>query len=225
MTSRKPAASAAVAERPSAVPALVQPRLELDSSDVALPRIYIGQHMSNAVQEGLVKPGSIFAAIGADDADPSVLWEPADNPKPGVLFHVIGLRKGKSITVDGDLQTFDFHDPSAPAEAWTTYSYFVVLPDHDQDMPFKLLLTRTGAPAAKQINLVLKKNEARGPSWESAFRLTTAKRENDKGKYFVARVSVAEASASNVGVAEALAGIVQSQGTPEIAAHSDEPAI
>ena len=77
---------------------------------------------------------------------------------------------------------------------------------------------------AKNINLILKKNEAKGPSWETAFRLTTAKRENDKGKFYVARVATVAATAKHVEAAADLAQLVA--GAPEPApTRSDEPAI
>jgi hypothetical protein len=181
-------ASKAVAERSAPkVPDLVPtPALQITAEDVALPRIYIGQFMSAAVQSQLVKAGTIFAGTGGDDPDPQVLWSPGD--PEGVLFHVIGLRKAKSFAVDGELMLYDYDDPSAPEDAWVTYNYTVFLPDFDTEVPYKLLLTRTGRPTALKINTVLKKNEIGGPAWASAFRLTATERSNPKGKFFVAQV-------------------------------------
>jgi hypothetical protein len=212
----------AVAPAPSNLPALVPtPANTITSDDIALPRVYIGQFMSQHVQDKVVNPGAIYVAQGADDPDPQVLHELGD--PTGVTFHALSLRKGLSYSQDGELQLYDFGDPNAPEGAWTTYNYIVVLPEHDPDVPAKWLLTRTGRPAAQQINMVLKKNESKGPAYINAFTVTTAERKNAKGKYFVARVAPAEASAANLEVVSALAA--QVSGPYEAPARNDEPAI
>lgn len=218
--------STSVEKAAAQVPDLVRtPALDITADDVALPRLYIGQHMSAAVQDGLVKPGAIFTALGKEDADPNVVWGPP-GPKAGegVLVHILGLSKGKSLSVDGELELYDYDDPNAPPEAWVTYNYTVALPEVDADIPYKWLLSRTGAPAAKQINLVLKKNAGRGPAWHTPFRFTTVPRENAKGKFFVPRVSQAEADASHIEIAESLAEIVATVPAAEHS-RSEEPAI
>ncbi len=187
------------------VPDLVRtPALEITAEDVVLPRIKIGQFMTAQVQEGTVTAGDIFASASEDDAD--VLAKVGD--KEGVVIHVLALRKGKSASIDGDLVLYDFDDPDAPADAWTTYNYHLALPTVDDEVPYKLLLTKTGTPAARQINTVLKKNERRGPAWNTAFRLTSAQRENAKGKYFVPRVAVVDAEAAHVEAAAALGALL-----------------
>lgn len=214
----------AVTKRESKVPDLVAtPALTITAEDVALPRLYIGQYMSQAVQEQRVKAGCIFSATGKDDPDPQVLWEHGSK-KDGVRFHVIGLRKGKSISDGGELVLFDYDDQAAPPDAWVTYNYTLAVPEVDQDVPFKLLLTRTGRPAALKINTVLKKNAILGPAWDSAFVLTTAARENAKGKFFVAQVTPVAAQPDHVKVAESLA-LMMSSSAPEVDATGEEPAI
>lgn len=210
------------AETPK-VPDLVRtPALTITAEDVALPRIYIGQFMSKAVQRQEVKAGQIFAATGQDDPDPQVLWSPGDSE--GVLFHVLGLRKGKSLSDGGELVLFDFDDPDAPPEASVTYNYTIAVPDIDTDVPFKLLLTRTGTPAARNINTILKKNQNTGPAWASAFRMTAAERENAKGKFYVARVGQVEATVANIEASELLA-LMMSASSIEHVATGEQPAI
>ena len=140
----------------------------------------------------------------------------------GLLLHVIDLRKGKSVSVDGDLQLFDFNDPAAPPEAWTTYNYTVVLPEIDPDMPYKLLLSRTKAPAAKQMNLTIKKNVGKAPAWHFPFSMTIAKRSNPKGTFYVPRVVPVTPIDENVKIAEALANMVVARPEPT---QVNEPAI
>lgn len=210
------------AEQPK-VPDLVRtPALVITAEDVALPAIKIGQFMSKHVQRQEVKAGQIFASTGQDDPDPQVLWSPGD--KEGVLFHVLTLRKGKSLSEGGELVLWDFDDPDAPPEASVTYNYTVACPDIDVDVPFKLLLTRTGTPAARNINTILKKNQNTGPAWDVAFRLTAAERENAKGKFFVARVGQAEVTKESIKVAEQL-GLLMSAVSIEHQATGEQPAI
>lgn len=216
-------ASKELEKQSSQVPALAStPALEIGSEDVALPRLYIGQYMSDHVQEERVKAGAIFTALGKDDPDPQVLWEP--DQKGGVVFHVIALRKGKSISENGELVLFAYDDPEAPPDAWVTYNYVIALPEADQDVPYKWLLTRTGRPAAQQINMVIKKNEARGPAHELAFEVISSPRENAKGKFFVPRIRPVEAKDENIKVAEQFLTLVSSD-VASVKSDGDEPAI
>ena len=217
----------ALEERKSTVPALAPtPATEITAEDVSLPRVYIGQFISNAVQHGLVKAGQIFVALGADDPDPQTVYDPEakDTAKlgRGLLFHPIALRKGKSLQVDGRLETWQFEDPSAPKEAWTTYTYLIAIPEIDTDVPAKWLLTRSGKPAALQINTVLKKNASKGSIWLNAFRATTDWRENEKGKFAVPRIRPAEASTKDVELAERFA-VELSGSSADVKATGDEP--
>lgn len=225
---KRMASSKAVAERPaSQVPALrPTPSVanEIGADDIALPRIYVGQFMSAAVQEQLVKMGDIYTATGADDPDPQVHWT-IGSEEPGLLFYVLVLTKKKSFSEQGgELQLWDYDDPSADPRAWVTYNYVVYCPTIDDAVPCKLLLTRTGRPAALQINTVLKKNSITGPMYLNAFRLTSSARENAKGKYAIARVAGVKADAKQVKAAERLA-IQMSAAVTEHGATGEEPAI
>lgn len=215
------ASKAVAVNEPAPVPALAPtPAIELTAEDIALPRIYLGQYMSKAVKDQLVKPGSIYAATGADDPDPHVLSTGADP----VRVHILALHKGKSYSDGGELQLFDYNDPSAPPDAWTTYNYTCYLPEGEDGMPYKWLLTRTGRNTARQINTVIKKNEAAGPPWINAFDLTTQKRENAKGEYYVARVSVVAAEDDHVKAAEELAAMIAGS-SADYGSTGDEPSI
>lgn len=205
-----------------AVPALAYNNsvLDLGAEDIALPRIKIGQFMTAAVQEGLVKAGDIFSSTGEGDAE--VLATQGDR----VRFHVLTVTRGRSITVDGQLLTYGINDPDAPSDAWITYNYVVCLPSVDTDVPFKWLMTRTAAPTAKQINTVLARNSARGPVYALAFDIFTVQKENAKGKYYVPRVAQVEAEAADVDAAAKLAAMVAGS-VPEQSASAGavEPAI
>lgn len=189
----------AIESTASAVPDLVRtPSLDITAEDVALPRLYIGQFMTKACQDRLVNHGDIFLATGKDDGDPRVLWG-FGSGDPGPVFYVIGLEKGKSVqdSDSGELLLFDYDDPTAPPEAWITYKYTIAIPAAEWDVPIRYLLTKTGRPAAQQINTVLKK-DAQSPSWVHAFELTTDDRENKKGKYWVPKIKEVEGNPDHV---------------------------
>lgn len=179
-------ASSTAVEAPTAqVPDLRStPALDITAEDVALPRLHIGQFSSKAVQAKLVEAGTLYYASGQDDPDPQTI------PTP-LTFYVIGLRKGKSIVEDGNLQRYDYLDPDAPAGCNVTYDYSLAIPSVDASMPFKWLLTKSATPAARNMNLVLAK--ATRPHWEFAFSAVLAERENPKGKYWIPQVRQVEA--------------------------------
>jgi hypothetical protein len=179
--------------------------------------------MSDHVQEGRVPAGSIFSCTGPDDPDPIVLWEQGDDKL--VQFNVLAMRKGKSISEDGELVLFAYDDPEAPSDAWVTYNYMVAVPSEADDMPYKLLLTRTGKPAAQQINTVLAKNAAAGPPHTLAFTIDCVQRENKKGKYYVPRVKPVDSSKADVEIAAKLASLVNTPQVQVTEPSVDEPAI
>jgi hypothetical protein len=211
--------STELANTKGSVPALRHdPSTQIERTDLALPRLYIAQDMHSAVQEGFVKRGSIFVATDSEDPSPDVLSPPGGD---GVRFYYLGLRKGKSLSVNGELFTYRYDDPDAPAEAWTTYTYFVYLPAYADDLPVRWLLTRTGRPTAQKINTVLARQAGKGPLHEVAFEVTAFQKQNDKGKFFVPRVQPTEARANEVEIAADLASTFGDSG----ATQSDEPAI
>lgn len=212
-----------VATQESGVPALAgTPASELTAEDISLSTIKLGQHMNSHVQNGEVPAGSIFTTTGQDDPAPEVLWEQGD--KNPVGFHVLALRKGKSVSHEGELELYAYDDPNAPADAWVTYNYVVALPVVDEEMPYKLLLTKTGKPAAQSINTVVAKN-ATVPSYTLAFTLDCVSRENAKGKFYVPRVRHVEASAKGTGIAEQLVSLVPQEQTAHVETPVAEPAI
>lgn len=209
----------------SNVPDLVRtPALEIGAEDVALPRLKIGQYMSDQVKQSLVKPGAVFVSLGSDDPDPQSLWEPGDDE--GVVIHVLGMTRGKSVSEGGELVLFDYNDPDAPPDAWVTYNYVVAIPEHVQDVPAKWLLTRTGRPAAQQMNTVLARQAGSKAPYEIAFEVSTAKRENKKGEFFVPRVKFVEAKKENIEISVNLSQLIAGHNISEAPAEREaEPAI
>lgn len=221
--------STEVANRKSSVPALAPtPALQFDAGDLPTPRVYVAQSLSNAVTEGHVKVGDIYSSAGQDDPEPTILWE-SGSDKPGTLFHILTMRKGKSLVVDGDLQRFDFDDPEAPFDANTTWDYTISLPEIDEDLPYKFLLKSSNGSdkaQAQKINMILAKNSISGPAWATAFRITSAEKVSKRvgKKYFVAQVRAVEPNKKHVELAERTAMLVVIPG-PAPAPRGDQPAI
>lgn len=213
----------------AAVPDLVRtPALEIDAEDVALPKLKLGQYGADAVKGQLVKAGSLFTQNSNDDPDPVVLLAPEGKAKDtqgldGVVFHVLGVRKGKSYSEPGgDLETYAFNDPNAPEEAWTTFTYSIAIPSENTEVPYTFFLTKTGKPAAKAMNTQLVTSGK--PPWHTAFAVTTKFRENPKGQWFVPVITTVEATDENIAISERLAVMIAGQ-TAEYQATGEVPEI
>ena len=213
-----------LAEVNSAVPALYDPASSIDADDIEFPRLYIAQGTHGFVQAELVRRGSLVLATGGDDPDPVVLANPGDSV--GVDFHVLALRKSKSVSVNGELVRFNFDDPDVPPEAWTVYTYFVALPGNEDDVPVKWILTRSGKPAAQKINTVLARTAGEQPPFMAGFNVTTSERHDaQRGhRWHVPRIKPIEASDSGIAVAERLFKMVN-QNQRAVSASDNDPAI
>lgn len=211
-----------------AVPAMIQPALEIEASDIQLPRLYIGQYSSKAVKNKHVdvQAGDIFLAQGADDPEPIVLFREGDPSDTGPVIYVLGMYRGKSYSEEGgELELYAYDDPAAPEKAWVTYNYTLAIPSVDEDVPVKWLCTKTAKGAATKINTTLMKNSAKGPAWLNAFRLSTAGRSNPKGDYFVPMSTNVEVDPDHVDIAEALAVLVAGQPAVTFDSTTEEPSI
>jgi hypothetical protein len=228
----KPATGASV------VPALAPtPSLDVDKNDVALPKLKLGQPQNATVVDGLVPAYSIFSTLGADDAEPQVLYEHGKGD--GVLIHVLSLRKRKSIVLDkngqptkedGELFIWGFHDSEAHPLAKTNYTFDLCLPEVDADVPYTLFLKATATPAARNIITVLLKNQERGPSYANAFRLTTKENKQDTYRWATPIVRQVEADEANVQASSVLSELVNANPPQDLPANptptaADEPAI
>ena len=191
------------------VPALAPtPATTITAEDIVIPRLYVANQMSKAVKKKLASFGDIYIAQGADDPDAQVLWE-SGSSEPGVLIHVLHVLKRKSYTPGGSapLQMWDFEDPTAHPDAWTTYNYTLFLPEVDPDMPVKLLLTKSGRSTAQRINTVLARN-APNPLHASAFRLTSAERTKDDNEWAVFQASSVTPDPKHVAQAGELVALI-----------------
>jgi hypothetical protein len=218
----------------SAVPALRHSGANtLEASDLALPRLYVAQAIHNAVQDGLVKIGSLFVANDADDPDPAVLAEPGD--KEGVIIHPLALKKGKSRDTRGrqaagitdysgpDLERWSYEDGPPANKAtgvWVSYTYALAIPSFDTDLPVRWIVSRSGQPAARKINTeVYRLSDDASPA-TLAFRLTTAERSNDSGRYIIPQVSAVTPDEDDLATALRLAASLGDSFADEASASS-----
>jgi hypothetical protein len=174
--------------------------------DLALPKLYKADYTTKSVKKGLVKAGSLFVAVDPDDDDVVVL---SDGSQP-VVFHVLALRWGKSDDTkgpdnpQGELRTYAFDDPAAPDTAWVTYTYAIVVPAYDPDIPCTVLFTKSSRGAAQKINTVSQRLQGQRPLYTEAFAVTTAERHNDQGDWFIYRVNATEAKDADIAAAKVL---------------------
>jgi hypothetical protein len=222
------AGSTEVAVQEGQVPALRDRSQTLTAEDLAFPRLYIGQDISEAVKSKLAESGDLFLASDQYDPDPSVLAKKGS--ETGVTFYVVGWRKGISRSIDGQLDTWKFDDPTAPpygpgTDAWISYTYFVAIPGVEEDVPVRFLISRTSQPAARKINTVLNRLGGEAPYYKQAFRLTTELRHRKEGPgtFYVAVVLPVEGTDEGREVAAKLAGLVDSQPDRVSAAAGENP--
>jgi hypothetical protein len=129
---------------------------------------------------------------------------------PGVIVHPLALRMGLSDDTEspsnpqGLLRTYRLDDPEAPRTAWVTYTYAILIPEYDLDIPCRVLLTRTSRPAALKINTVLHRIRDTAPPYTVAFNITTQPRSNEQGDWFVYRAATAEPTEANIEAAKVL---------------------
>jgi choline dehydrogenase-like flavoprotein len=178
----------------------------ISAEDLAIPRMYVGQPTSSAVQDGLVPPGSLFVASDALDSEPTMLYKAGDTTGP--LIHPIGLRKGWAFTDEnGDFQIADYLAAEVAEDAQLAYTFALLVPEFDTELPVSMMLKSTARQTAKKICLQIKRAEP-APPWSVAFRLTTAARQNDRGRWHVPQAASAEADRKRVEQAGALAAML-----------------
>ncbi len=185
----------------------------IGGADIALPKLYKGEYQAALVQDPdvpSVTAGCLFVASGPDDPDPAVIVKDATKAgEKGVLAHVLAIKKGLSRQdADGELQTWAWGDPAAPADAKPTFTYFLALPEVDEDVPVKVTMAKTSVGCAKRINFHLLKHGAN--PHEVAFRLKLKPRTSENpggGKYrwFVWVEELVEAKPGDVEIAARLA--------------------
>lgn len=159
---------------------------ELDSDDILIPRLKVGQKMSKAVDEHGELYGATYVLRSRDDVDPTVVAQAPAKGELGepVVFYVHGMprkqwswtRPDKSLGRGVDYPLLSDVEGGDPRKVRRTYDYLVTLPDFPL-LPVRFLMHGAWAgQAAKQINtdLVLANQMGQDTS-EIAFQLRVKK--------------------------------------------------
>lgn len=205
---------------------------EIGAEDVPFPRMKFAQKSSDDVDAELVEYGAIYTRIGAGDVEPVTVSEPTGKEigtqsSPAVRFYVLGIRTGYSWRDEND----QFQRSQFPPDNLTvakvqaaghrvdkTYDYTVAMPELDSEMPYRFLLTGAwGGPAARLLNLMLKRAAQNGPSSEAAFEVVAEKGKNAKGMFSKAVVTRAKVPArelkKDLEVVQKLQDLVRGRGS------------
>jgi hypothetical protein len=203
---------------PAPLPDLVRPQAaanRLSLEDITLPRLYRGESQANAVKLGDAPLGCIYVAQGADDPNPIVVADPAKKGEPvgpPIRAHFLGVKKGLSLRENNELRTWQFGDPSAPADARITYDFTLALPEVDPDVPVKVLMASTSTGTARRINFDLLKLDDPSRWPELAFDLALKRREKTEGGstqvWYAWIATHVEADPKHVEVARKLAELI-----------------
>lgn len=205
-TALSPNNSLTIAERAAELMPYRSAAETIGAEDLAIPRMMVGQPTSGAVQDGLVASGAIYVGSDANDPEPVIVHKPG--AKTGVLVHPIALRKQWACTDEaGDFRLADYLAAEVPEDAQLAYTFVLLVPEYDPELPVSLMLKSTGTQTAKKICLAIKRAEP-APPWSVAFRLTTVPRQNDRGRWHVPQAISAEADPKHVGQAGVLAAML-----------------
>jgi hypothetical protein len=195
-----------IADRAAALMPYQRAAETIGAEDLAIPRMTVAQSTSAAVQDGLVPSGAIYVASDANDPEPVIVHKPG--AETGVVIHPITLRKQWAYNDEaGDFRLADYLAPDVPEDAQLAYTFVLLVPGYDPELPVSLMLKSTGTQTAKKICLAIKRADP-APPWSVAFRLTTVPRQNDRGRWHVPQAISAEADPMHVEQAAALAGLL-----------------
>lgn len=189
---------------------------EVDSSDIQIPLLKVGQPLTQEVADGDARPGEFINALTREGLGDEIDFVVAGYQK-GRFFHgdrANGRRARKAYGVknvpwqDDPFYGTPFTEhPDAEEQyakrvnnkeiEWgkgpsisTTFDFtgFVVSEDPDEEpIPVCLSLMRTNRrPAQKWVTIL--QAVLRGKYWDSVFHLTTERAQSDKGNYYVVNV-------------------------------------
>lgn len=207
----------------NALPSLYE---SVENTDRQLPSIYLLQGLSQAVQSGIGKPGEVIVGLGADDPDPEFLigGEPGND---SFIAYVLDRRRSYARFPQGGqmewLTKEEYDDARAAQErdVWVNWHYTVCVPDVDDTVPMRLMLSRTaGLKASKALNFIIDKALAMGQMPVAKFTVTEATSKTTGSKYHMLMVTSAEADKEGLEAA-----LTQQQYFGATRAQDDAPAI
>ena len=174
--------------------------------DISIPRLYLGQPSSHAVQDDLAPLGSIYVASDGDDPEPRIVYKPGG--KTGALIHVLAM--GRAWTYKDQEGHFRVTgDPEA--DRWPgserAYQFLTMVPEIGLDIP-ATWLTKSSAMATGKRMLTAIKQVWPKPPWSLAWSLTTVQRQNKEGRWYVPQAVSVPTKREHVEAAEKLAELL-----------------
>lgn len=136
--------------------------------DVQSPSIYVMHGQSSAVQNQIARPGEVILALGKDDTNPDFLIGGPDNRDH---FNAVVISREVSYAImprDSDMEwinkeQYDSERLAGNRDAWTVYRYLLAIPEFDEVLPARLMLTKTGGRiTAKALNTIIDRAHALG---------------------------------------------------------------
>lgn len=179
-------------------------RGELEQEELVLPMVQLTQQLSGAVTNGDVESGHYYNALTGDDYGDAIDFVPVHYfkgrflEKDGSTFVAQGPvapanwpeeYAGQAFADIPDAEETFRSDVNNNVREWgsgppirTTYNYVGFRPD-EPDVPIRLSLMRTSAPAAKKINTLLRFEKQ---NWDRVIELKADEKSDGKGRpYFV----------------------------------------
>lgn len=183
----------------------------LDQSMVQLPRLYLAQYQTTAFKRSLVKFGSIFTAIGSEDASPNVLAEGKEPMTDPVVFYVHRLLQGFNYAEDpNDVKRLTFGHRGMkyqealakvggdPRRVFQKVDYTLTVPEYPV-LPVLFLMTgRWGGGPSRWINtqIGIAMQDGKNPL-DIPFAIQARQTHNDKGDFVEAVVGIAKVAAKD----------------------------
>lgn len=185
---------------------------DMEREDLIIPRIAIAQSTSKIVTDGELTVGALYNTITHES------FRNADN-KPCVEFVAIAFGKSRrlwdkddknnsvcmsndaKVSVNGKVCATECpfnaynwsegpkHERIAPA-CTMYYNYLSLIAPFEAELPVSISMGRTSAKAAKNFNsfIVMTNDDL----WGRVYALTTEKKENNKGVFFVFKVKAVD---------------------------------
>jgi hypothetical protein len=172
----------------------------VESNDRQLPSIYLLQGLSQAVQNNIGKPGEVIVGLGADDPDPTFLIG-GDTGADSFTAYVLDRRRSYSRYPQGGQmewltkEEYDAARQAGERDVWVNWHYVIAIPEVDDFVPMRLMLSRTaGLKASKALNFLVDKSLAMGSMPVAKFSVSEATSKTTGSKYSMLMVTSAEAT-------------------------------
>lgn len=217
--------------QPAALPSMYE---SVDNADRQLPSVYLLQGLSQAVQNGIGKPGQVIVGLGADDPDPDFLI--TDPAKDSFTAYVLDRRRSWARYPQGGqiewLTQDEFNEARLANErdVWENWHYTICVPEIDEIVPMRLMLSRTaGRKAAKNLNFIIDKLLAMGQMPVARFSVTEMTSKQTGSKFHALMVTSTEASTEGLEAAakqqQYFGGTRAQDDRPALAASTNQPDI